>query len=1004
MARQPHHASKLFGARAIIALTIVTLLMTAGFFVLAGYQPATAAPAALGEPGLSFGYQKTFGETEVAYPESSNHLNWPNGVFTVGNSVWIAELNGERALKFASNGAIEGQVGRAGFRDAIEGEQIEGLCDVAEDASGDIWLADCYISHVVKVDADGNRLLEIGQGWNYGSGNDQFSQPLSIALDSAGNVYVSDNNLWDEYGNHRVQIFDGNGAYLNTIGQTGVPGSDNARFNAPHGLAVYADSLYIADTFNHRVQIFDISNPLAPFYQGTIGVSGVSGSDNAHFNGPWGVGADADYVYVADTWNHRIQIFNRLTLAYVTTVGSYGSGNDQFWGPTDVAADSTGRLYVADRDNYRVQQFDPAWNYVRIYGTTRVSYSTDGYHYNRPSGLAVDDEGNIYLAEQRGNRLVKLDASGDPVWTAGGPPLNPCEQLCGPEDVALDDSGRLFATSWQNDIMIYGTDGNYLDTLGEGFGSGSYQFNYPAGVAVAPNGNIYVADANNHRVQVYDPLLGYLATLGETGVAGSDNGHFNLPNEVHVDSAGKVYVVDHLNHRVQVFGPAHGYLLTVGVSGVAGNDYEHLSNPVAVTADEAGRIYVADNWGSRVLVFDSAGAFLSIIGNSYGPANGQMRDAAALAVQGGQLYIAEIHNHRVQKLSIGVPGWQQVNLNGFGDPSFSQAVALAPYGGKLYAGIRNFSAGGQIWRMSAAGQWTQVASGGFGNDQNYAVGDFQEYEGNLYASTWAVDDNAGGEVWRSTNGTNWDKVVSDGFGDPTNGVMEDMEEFEGKLYVSTGSFTTTHGAEIWRSDSGDEGDWQQVVSNGFGSADNYATVDLHPFGGALYATTIGVGGSQLWFSDNGNAGSWMSAPLAPPVMMLAEHQGYLYGADANYLENRVELYRCTLCDGSDWEEPVPGGFAADPWTVSLGSMLGRLYLAIGGPMGVDIWQSVDGERWQQIASNGIGDTTNYGLNYNNAMTDYNGRAYFATRNFAQGGEVWQMMQLLFLPVQARGGP
>ncbi len=176
-------------------------------------------------------------------------------------------------------------------------------------------------NHVLKFDATGKYLSMLGKSYNSGQSNDRFSGPHSIAFDSAGNVYVSDS--W----NKRIQVFKSDGSYLATIGTTGVEGSDNSHFCNPQHIAVASNVLYVADACNHRVQLFDVANPTAVSYLATIGVSGQSGSDNAHFNNPLGVAVDANRIYVADENNHRVQVFDRATRAYQATI-SQGWGND----------------------------------------------------------------------------------------------------------------------------------------------------------------------------------------------------------------------------------------------------------------------------------------------------------------------------------------------------------------------------------------------------------------------------------------------------------------------------------------------------------------------------------------------------------------------------------------------------------------------------------------------------------------------------------------------------
>ncbi len=110
-----------------------------------------------------------------------------------------------------------------------------------------------------------------------------------------------------------------------------------------------------------------------------------------------------------------------------------------------------------------------------------------------------------------------------------------------------------------------------------------------------------MADASNHRVQIFErSTRGYVNTMGATGAASSADGQFNSPTGVAVDSSGNIYVADLNNHRVQVFNSSRAYVRTIGVSGVSGSDFDHLRDPLAVVVDAVGRTYVSDNWGNRV--------------------------------------------------------------------------------------------------------------------------------------------------------------------------------------------------------------------------------------------------------------------------------------------------------------------------------------------------------------------------------------------------------------------
>jgi len=771
------------------------------------------------------------------------------------------------------------------------------------------------------------------------------------------------------------------------------------------------DRLYVADADNHRVQIFDVSNVAAITYLGTVGVTGVSGSDNDHFKSPQGVAVDLpqNRLYVADGYNQRVQVFNYTTWAYQQTLGGFSY-------VSDVAVDATGNLYVAEpwTQPSDVQQFDSNLNYLRSYGTSGVPYLTDDVHYHQPGGVAVATDGSLYIGEARGRRLIKLSAAGTPLWSKGEPGIwgGDNDHFTYVEDVDVDTNGRVYAADPSNHrIQVFSPGGAYITTLGGSQGTGDYEFNRPWGVALGPDNKVYVADTDNHRVQVYDSTRVYLATIGETGVPGSDNAHFDSPRDVDVDSLGNIYVPDLNNHRVQVFDSSRSYVRTIGESGVAGDDFDHLNSPTDVTVDAAGRIYVADRWGGRVQVFDSDGAYLTTLGGAGGNRTGDLRDAAGLAVDAaGNLYIAERENHRIQKFAPGVPGWVQVNINGFGDCS-NRISALAPYGGQLYAGTYNFGGNGaQLWRAADGLNWTPVVTNGFGITRNVGVDHLAEFNGQLYVGTWGDTVN-GGEVWRSPNGLSWTRVVSQGFGDPTNGEVVHLAVFSETLYAGTWSYTSTHGAEIWRSSTGNAGDWTQVVANGLGDAANQAVRAMQVFDGHLYVGSYNwanqSNGGEIWRTDDGLtwtrvvAGGFGDASNYK-VSALAVFDGYLYAAVGNWdsdggLSTGGKVYRCSQASGcdaaGDWQQVVGDGFGNPQDNHSISSLLvhdNRLYaVAYNYQTGMEVWRTENGTDWEQVGFAGFGDSHNHGLYSDGSMTAFNNRLFIGTTNWANGGEVWK---------------
>jgi sugar lactone lactonase YvrE len=189
-------------------------------------------------------------------------------------------------------------------------------------------------------------------------------------------------------------------------------------------------------------------------------------------------------------------------------------------------------------------------------------------------------------------------------------------------------------------------------------GASNTQFHKPCAVAVSAAGDrIYVADYNNHRVQVFDGTTRtYIATIGTTGSWGASNTQFNSPVGVAVSAAGdRIYVADMSNHRVQVFdGTTRTYIATIGTTGSAGASNTQFNNPVTVALSAVGdRIYVVDYSNHCVQVFDgTTRTYIATMGTSEseGASNTQFHNPSGVTVSaaGDRIYVVDYNNHRVQ--------------------------------------------------------------------------------------------------------------------------------------------------------------------------------------------------------------------------------------------------------------------------------------------------------------------------------------------------------------------
>jgi streptogramin lyase len=1010
-------------------------------------RPVAAAPTApqvaIGQPGLAFRWVQTFGAPNSAYFSDTAHLNWPYGIGADGNNIWIGEAFGHRALKYNSAGALVAQIGLPGINDYANGVSIREIRDVTVDPAGHTWLVDGGGGQVLEYDENLQFVRRLGQQWNHGSGNAQFDQPDSVAIDTAGRIYVSDGapEYSNSVGNHRIQIFDSNGAYLSRLGQTGVAGSSNTQFRGPRHIVIYDNLLYVADAGNNRIQIFDVSS--SPTYTDTL--QPASNDPNSLAN-PSGVAVDANYIYVADTGHQRVQIFNRTKPhGFVATISTWQSGTlaNQFKNPSDVAVDAAGNIYVADYWNQRVQQFSSARVPTHTYGTTGVPYLTDGSHFFEPNGVAATPDGGLYVIEEHGARLVKLDANGARQWAVGEPGIGGgwdgrTDHFNNAAGVAADAAGRAYvADTWNHRIVTYNADGSYAGTMGMPgvSGSDSIHFNAPQGVYVAANNWVYVADTNNQRVQIFDATHRYVATLGQPGQSGADNAHFNGPRSVAVDGNGVIYVSDINNQRVQVFGANRAYLRTIGQTGVSRYDFGHFDTPAQLAVDAANNLYVADAWQNRVLVYNPSGAYLTTIGFAGDSGmHGQLHGAFGVAIgRGGAVYVSSYwDNATVQKFMPAGPNWRQLNVNGFGDQISAGIDALASFGGVLYAAT--YTATATLWRMNSAGAWTLAADNGFGDTNNREIMALTEFQNNLYAGTanWECDDptcttfhSNGGQIWRSS-GTTWNRVTLPPSFGAWNQAVVAFGVLTDTLYAGT-STDAAHGAEIWRTTDGVT--WEQSANNGLsGDIYNAQILTLTAYNGSLYAGTRhfdgyadshpnGPLGGEVWrLTDNG---SWtlVNAPGFGDVNIhrvekLIVFNGALYALASRWpgQTGGGQVWRCTAatCESqADWQLVADNGFGVEGNQYLYTGVVfrNRLYAAAhNNTTGVQLWSSANGTDWTKaLADDGFGTGSSILIDVN-ALIVHNGRLTAGVYDAESGGKVWQLLNFdywSYLPMTLR---
>jgi DNA-binding beta-propeller fold protein YncE len=285
--------------------------------------------------------------------------------------------------------------------------------------------------------------------------------------------------------------------------QGGTPGSGPGQFAYPRGIAVNSKGeLFVADSKNHRIQRFSAKN--WQFESEFGGYGNVGGGDAkklaatlpGKLNEPNGIaiGAD-DTIYVADTWNERIQVFNKNGTQKMAF-----AADDGFWGPREVGVDANGFIYVADTGKHRVIKFDPKGQKIRTWcgvdpkTGAPVPGSKPG-EFNEPIGLAVDASGNLYVADRLNFRIQVFGPEGQALrqWPVKGWAK---EQVDMEPHLALDKAKQiLYVTDGKGtQVLCYHLDGTPISTIAKD-SAGNDLFRVPLGVAVNVDGNLLVVDA-----------------------------------------------------------------------------------------------------------------------------------------------------------------------------------------------------------------------------------------------------------------------------------------------------------------------------------------------------------------------------------------------------------------------------------------------------------------------------------------------------------------------------
>ena len=448
-------------------------------------------------------------------------------VDTAGN-VYVADTNNSTVRKITATGVVTTLAGTAGTTGSVDGAgsaaRFGFLRGIAVDASGNVYVGDTSNDTIRKITSAGNVTTLAGTailaGSTDASGNlARFNDPRGLAVDSAGNILVADTQ------NHAVRKISATAVVTTFAGAAANPGYVDgvgaaAGFSSPRGLAAdSAGNVYVVDFLNHTIRK-------------------ISPAGN-------------------------VTVFAGAALQYGSVDGTAAAA--RFFYPYSVAADTNGNLFISDYGNNTIRKIAPGGAVTTLAGLAGASGSVDGSgaaaRFASPVGIAVDSTGNVYVGDAAAHTIRKITPAGVATTFAGLANVTgsvdgtgAAARFFSPLDVAVDNAGNIYVADTNNSVIRKITSAGVVSTFAgtantiafaDGVGAAA-SFNKPQGVATDAAGNVYVADTNNHVIRKITPAGVVSTVVGTPGkasfVAGALPGLLAYPQDVTV-TGSSLYII-----------------------------------------------------------------------------------------------------------------------------------------------------------------------------------------------------------------------------------------------------------------------------------------------------------------------------------------------------------------------------------------------------------------------------------------------------------------------------
>ena len=721
---------------------------------------------------------------------SSAMLNLPTGIaFDSAGNLYIADTNNHRVRKVTAGSGIISTVagvtfgGYNGDNIAATTAKLSSPIAVAVDALGNIYIAELNGHRVRKVAVGTGLITTVAGTGSAGYNGDNIAatsaalgSPYGLAFDSFNNLYIADSN------NLRIRKVTAATGFISTVAGGGTISNastvvaTSAALGGARSVAFDgAGNLYFSEGAANRVRMLNTTTGVLITVAGT----GVPGANNA-FNGdnipatsatltdPYGLAVDSSGNIYFES-HLRIRKVAAATGIITTVAGNGSSGYNgdliaatsaSLYGPYNIALDTFGSLYIADALNHRIRKVATVTGLISTFaGTGSTTFGGDGglatgAKMYFPNDVTLDTSGNLYIAEERNNRVRKVSAASGIIATVAGTDsagyngdniVGTSASLFTPRGLAVDSSGNLYIADVSNDRVrkvaavtgvittVAGTGSRGYN--GDGIAATGAALSSPSGVAVDSSGNLYIADTGNHRIRKVTLATGFINTVAGTGVIGYNGDNIAatsatlyLPSRVAIDVSGNLYIADSANYRVRKVGADTGIITTVAGTGLSfyseTKDDENilatdamLTGEYGIAVDRSGNLYIARG-GSVRKVTGATGRINTVAGggmidaDNISATSALLNSASGVALDSsGSLFIAEAGGqYRIRKVSGALPdNYQGLWWNAPAGSESGWGINFAHQGNDLFATWFTYDSTGK-------GLWLSMAASKIGSD------------------------------------------------------------------------------------------------------------------------------------------------------------------------------------------------------------------------------------------------------------------------------------------------